>query len=83
MDDAQMLAKVKVALGITGDYLDATLQQQINTVVNYLVRGGIKKSKIDVGIVARGVSDTWDYVGGSGKFSPMFENMATQLSYEK
>ena len=77
---ATMLADVKSALGITGTYQDATLQQYIDEVIAFLVDGGVPKSRITAGIVARGVSDLWNYGGSEGKLSEYFLQRAAQLS---
>jgi hypothetical protein len=83
MADAQMLAKVKTALGITGEYLDDTLSEYIEEVMDFLADAGVKPSNITTGIVSRGVSDLWNYGAGDGKLSPYFMQRATQLSYKK
>lgn len=78
-----MLESVKTALGITGDFQNATIQSYIDEVVEFLKDAGVKKQDISVGIVTRGVSDLWNYGGGDGKLSPYFMQRATQLSYKK
>lgn len=82
MADAQMLTKVKTALGITGDYLNDTLSEYIDEVMTFLTDAGVKSSNITTGIVSRGVSDLWNYGAGDGKLSPYFMQRATQLSYK-
>ena len=77
-----MLAKVKSALGITGEYLNDTLTEYIDEVVGFLKDAGVKESNITAGIVARGVSDLWNYGSGEGKLSDYFMQRATQLSYK-
>ena len=77
------LADVKNALGITGEYQDATLQQYMDEVVDFLVDAGVTKSNITCGIVARGVSDLWNYGSGDGKLSEYFYQRAAQLSFKK
>lgn len=74
------LADVKSALGITGTYHDATLQVYFDEVVEFLVKAGVKPSKITAGVVARGVSDLWNYGAGEGKLSQYFIQRASQLS---
>lgn len=78
-----MLEKVKLALGVTGEYLDATIQIYIDEVNAYLLDAGVPHEKINstetVGIVARGVSDLWNYGSGDGKLSPYFFQRASQL----
>lgn len=76
-----MLMEVKKALGITGDYQDATLQVYIDEVVSFLNDAGVPSEKITYGLVARGVSDLWNYGAGQGKLSEYFMQRATQLSY--
>lgn len=76
------LEDVKNALGITGDYQDATLQVWMDEVVAVLQDAGVSKSNMTAGIIARGVSDLWNYGAGDGKLSPYFMQRATQLSYK-
>ena len=77
------LADVKNALGITGTYQDATLQEYIDEVVSFLVDAGVTESNITCGIVARGVSDLWNYGSAEGKLSQYFYQRASQLSLKK
>lgn len=76
------LSDVKSALGITGDYQDSTLQMWMDEVVAVLKDAGVSESTMTVGIIARGVSDLWNYGAGDGKLSPYFMQRATQLSYK-
>lgn len=76
------LENVKNALGITGNYQDATLQVWMDEVVAVLQDAGVSKSNMTAGIIARGVSDLWNYGAGDGKLSPYFMQRATQLSYK-
>ena len=76
------LDDVKNALGITGDYQDDTLAEYINEVTAFLTDSGVKNENITSGIVARGVSDLWNYGAGQGKLSQYFMMRATQLSYK-
>ncbi len=82
MADTALLAKVKAALGIEGTYQDATISEYIDEVVAYLVDAGVKRQHITAGVVARGVSDLWDYGSGSGKLSEYFIQRAAQLAYK-
>ena len=75
------LADVKNALGITGDYQDATLQVYFDEVMAFLQGSGIAAEKITAGLVARGVADLWNYGGAEGKLSEYFFQRAAQLSY--
>ena len=74
---------VKSALGITGDFQDETIQIYIDEVVEFLVDSGVSERNITAGIVARGVSDLWNYGGATGKLSPYFMERAAQLAYKR
>lgn len=76
------LADVKQALGITGDYQDATLQIYFDEVVAFLTDAGVAEANITKGIVARGVSDLWNYGAADGVLSEYFYQRAAQLSYK-
>lgn len=75
-----MLLAVKNALGITGDFQDATLRVYIDEVLAFLKDAGVPESSITYGLVARGVSDLWNYGAGEGKLSEYFYHRAAQLS---
>lgn len=81
MTDVEMLAEVKNALGITGDYNDETIGVYIAEVKAFLTGAGVKSANITPGIVSRGVSDLWNYGAGGGKLSEYFMQRATQLSF--
>ena len=76
------LEQVKAALGIVGDYQDATLQVYFDEAVAFLKGAGVAQADITAGVVARGVSDLWNYGSGDGKLSPYFMQRAAQLSYK-
>ena len=76
------LEQVKSALGIVGDYQDATLQVYFDEAVAFLKDAGVSEKNITAGVVARGVSDLWNYGAGDGKLSPYFMQRAAQLSYK-
>ena len=75
------LKQVKDALGIVGDYQDDTLQVYFDEAVAFLKDAGVPEAKITAGVVARGVSDLWNYGVGDGRLSPYFMQRAAQLSY--
>lgn len=79
-----MLEKVKKSLGITGSYQDDTIQTYIDEVKQYLIDGGVLREVVDhptsSGVIARGVSDLWNYGSGGTSFSPYFIQRAVQLS---
>lgn len=71
---------VKAALNITGCYQDPTIQLYMDEVVGFLTEAGVKSADITTGLVARGVSDLWNYGGAEGKLSEYFMQRAAQLS---
>ena len=77
------LTDVKNALGITGDYQNATLQIYFDEVVSFLRDAGVAETHITSGIVARGVADLWNYGSADGKLSPYFIQRASQLALKK
>lgn len=81
--DMPTLSDIKTALGITGDFQDATLQLYFNEVMAFLMDAGVAAAYITPGLVARGVADLWQYGGNDGKLSSYFIHRATQLSYKK
>ena len=80
-----LLDKVKDALGITGEYQDATLNVYIDEVKAYMVSAGVSEEVVNAdssaGVIARGVTDLWNYNGGAGKLSQYFYERVSQLSY--
>ena len=81
---ADTLNKVKSALGITGDYQDETLTVYIDEVKAYMVSAGVPEEVIEsnasAGVIARGVTDLWNYNGGAGKLSDYFYQRVSQLA---
>ena len=84
MTDAELLAKVKNALGITGDYQNDTLTVYIGEVKEYMRAAGVHESVLassaSVGAICRGVSDLWNY-GAGAEFSTYFKERVIQLAY--
>ena len=82
MTDANFLTGVKNALGITGDFMDDTLNVYIEEVTSYMSNAGVTDSNIiaSVGVIARGVNDLWNNNAGAGKLSPYFYDRVTQLA---
>lgn len=83
---ADVLAKVKSALGITGTYQDETLNVYIDEVKDYMLSAGVAESIINsdmsAGVIARGVTDLWNYGSAGGKLSEYFYQRAIQLTYK-
>lgn len=84
---AARLAKVKTALGISGDYQDDTLTFHIEAVIEELVDAGVKRevaeSEAAVGCIAIGVNDLWNFSSGGVKHSEAFDRRLIQLSKRK
>lgn len=82
---ADTLSKVKSALGVTGNYQDATLNVYIDEVKAYMTDAGVPTEVIDsdvsVGVIARGVTDLWNYNVSAGKLSDYFYQRVSQLAY--
>ena len=76
------LDQIKSALGITGTYQDDTLTVYMNEVIAFLHDAGVSDANMTSGIVARGVSDLWNYGGAEGTLSDYFMQRAAQLSYK-
>ena len=76
------LDDVKAALGVTGDYQDGTLQVYMSEVVAFLTDAGVSADRITAGLIARGISDLWNYGGAEGKLSEYFIQRASQLAYK-
>lgn len=83
MTDAELLEEVKSRLGITGPYQDDTLSGYISDTKQYLRDAGVSEivlnSSAAVGVIARGVSDLWNYGTGTTSFSEYFIQRAVQL----
>ena len=77
------LDAVKAALGITGDYQDSTIQIYYDEVMAFLSDSGVPAAKITPGLVARGVSDLWNYGEAGGKLSEYFYQRAAQLAIKQ
>ena len=81
---ADILAKVKSALGITGNYQDTTLNIYIDEVKAYMKDAGVLESIINsdvsAGVISRGVTDLWNYGSNTGKLSDYFYQRVSQLS---
>ena len=80
---AEILAGVKSALGIEGNYQDATLTEYIDEVMTFLTDSGVSAANIKVGLIARGVSDLWNYGAAGGKLSEYFIQRAAQLAFKR
>lgn len=86
MTDNELLAKVKIGLGITGNYQDETLLFYIGEAKHFMISAGVSKevtdSELSVGCIMRGVADLWNFGSGSVKFSDYFIQRVLQLKAE-
>lgn len=87
MTDEELLAKIKIGLGITGTYQDETLKVYIADVKQFLTDAGVNAKIVNgsesVGVIMRGVTDLWNYGSGNADFSQYFMQRATQLTYKE
>lgn len=87
MTDAELLEKVKIRLSITGTYHDDLLQGYIDDVKAFLTDAGVPAETLTsdaaVGVITRGVSDSWNFGSGDGEFSAMFFQRAAQLAIKE
>ena len=77
-----MLEDVKIGIGITGNYQDATVNGYIEEVKSFAIDGGVKPGNITTGLVVRGVSDIWNFGACDGELSEYFKQRVTQLAYK-
>ena len=81
---ADVLTKIKNALGITGNYQDTTLNIYIDEVKYYMKDAGVPESVINseasAGVISRGVTDLWSYGTNDGKLSDYFYQRVSQLA---
>lgn len=81
MTDADLVEKIKIRLGITGDYHDALLGELANDVKDFILdAGGDPESEQAVGLIARGVTDLWNFGSGDGTYSQVFFQRLLQMS---
>lgn len=86
MMNAELLAKVKKGLGITGTFQDDTLQVYIDDVKAFMGSAGVPQSviasEVSVGCIMRGVADLWNYGAGNATLSNYFKMRLLQLQQE-
>lgn len=74
------LAEVKKSLGIVGDYQDDLIQNYMTEIIDFIKKAGVAETAITAGLVARGISDIWNYGAGQGKLSEYFIWRVSQLA---
>lgn len=84
IDNTNLLKKIKIALGISGDYQDEALLFYIEETKAFMKSAGVKEAIVNseesIGCIMRGVADLWNYGSGSVKFSEYFIQRVIQLS---
>ena len=58
------------------EYQEDTIKVWYDMTIDFLVGSGIPEDKIPSGLVARGISDLWNYGAGDGQFSKAFIQLA-------
>lgn len=86
MTEQELLTKIKIGLGITGDYQDEALSFYIEEVKQFMRSAGVPQNVVDSsessGVIMRGVADLWNYGSGSVKLSDYFVQRVIQLSIQ-
>lgn len=84
----ELLIECKKGLGISADSVDfdGLLNQKILTIRSYMKNAGVSAAKMEddlaVGVIVMGVADLWQTQGGAVKFSPAFQTIVNQLTYD-
>lgn len=83
MADTELLTIIKNGLGITGDFLNATLTVYVDEVKAFMRSAGVTEtvieSDVSAGCIMRGVADLWNYGSGNAKLSEYFKMRVLQL----
>lgn len=78
-----LFKQAKEAMGIFTIYQDKQLKPYFNDVIEYLIAAGVDEKKLiresTVGLIARGMSDLWNYGAGEARLSEYFYQRASQL----
>ncbi|QMV43737.1 phage gp6-like head-tail connector protein [Cohnella cholangitidis] len=76
MSDAELLAKVKAGLGLSGTHNDVTLTVKTIAVKEFMLNAGVSQAQIEsslgIASLTLGVSDLWNIAPGEVKFSDAF-----------
>ena len=78
-----ILSKVKISLGITGEFQDNKLKGYIDETKEFMLDAGVKPAVVDAetsaGVITRGVADLFIY----GELSPYFIQRVIQLTFKE
>lgn len=87
LEKDKLFDEVKKAMGIMTSYQDTQIRPFFDDVIEFLKSGGARDesilAKTSVGIIARGVSDLWNYGSGGTSLSPYFMQRAIQICSKK
>jgi hypothetical protein len=83
MTDAELLAKVKAGLGLSGDHIDPNMSAKILAVKQYMINAGVAiehvETELGIACLTVGVNDLWNLEPGEVKFSPALDILLVQL----
>jgi hypothetical protein len=88
VDTGDLLNECKTGLGISLDStaFNSLLSQKIGAVKSFMKNAGVSDAKMDddlaIGVIVMGVSDLWQTQGGEVRFSPAFNTLLNQLTYD-
>lgn len=83
-----LLYECKKGLGLSVDStaFDGMLNQKIRAIKSFMKNAGVSEAKMEddlaVGVIVMGVADLWQTGGGEVKFSPSFQTIVNQLTYD-
>lgn len=80
-----VLEKVKINIGITGEFHDNKIKGHIDFVRFLMEDAGVHdtvlQSENGISVLSRGVDDIWNYGQNNGDLSPLFYKRLIQLIY--
>lgn len=89
MTKAELLSRVKMALGNIPSHLDETINLYVDDVIGYMLSAGVSPDLLNdkensysekcTGCIIRGVADLWNYGNGDTKLSEYFYQRCDQL----
>ncbi|NBI31035.1 phage gp6-like head-tail connector protein [Chengkuizengella sp. YPA3-1-1] len=89
MTNEELLIECKIGLSISlqDSAQDGILNQKLLAVKSYMKNAGVSEEKMNddlaVGVIVMGVTDLWQMESGVVRFSPAFNTLLTQLTYDE
>ncbi|MFS1511883.1 hypothetical protein VQL36_05525 [Chengkuizengella sp. SCS-71B] len=89
MANEELLNQCKIGLNLSFESteFDSILTQKLLAVQSFMRNAGVSESKMDdplaVSVIVMGVGDLWQIDSGEVKFSPAFNTLLTQLTYDE